>query len=129
MDVLISPQGLPGASGIVGDLAWNTGAALLGAQENLGGFYISKPFTANAVASGAIAQSAPTVDAAFMIMSYVGGATTQIGSVTFSAGSNVGVISFLPGLSLIAQGSVIGLIAPSTPDATLALVSITVASL
>ena len=131
VNVLITPQGISGLNGIVGDLAWGTNEATFNNAENIGGFYIAKPFVASSLASGAICQIPATSTAVFTIYSATVTAnvltSVAIGTVTFAAGQYVGTVAITA--PAINQYAVIYITAPPTADATLALVSITVASL
>ena len=125
--VMISPQGVRGRDGIVGDLGWNTGQAALISGEMLGGFVIAKAFVLSAANSFAYAHTPATAEAVFLIFSEVAGVSTQIGTVTFAPGSYVGVVTL--SATAAAQGAWINIVAPNPADATLALVAITLASL
>jgi hypothetical protein len=75
-------------------------------------------FTISAANSAAQATVVATAQTIFLIRR----GATQIGTITFSAGSAVGVVAIT--LPTIAQNDFVTIVAPSTPDATLANIAI-----
>lgn len=80
--------------------------------------------------SQAYAITAPAAQAVFVVNRLVSGTPTQIGTVTFAAGSNTGVFASTSGAAYTASpGNVIQIQAPATADSSMASVSITLLGL
>jgi hypothetical protein len=85
---------------------------------------MSLMFPANALGSFADDIVNATATAVFIINKISGGVTTEIGTLTFSPGSSTGVFAVSTPVTFN-PGDIFQIVAPATPDATLAGVSAT----
>jgi hypothetical protein len=97
---------------------------LLKAGELLGTAVYSRNVTwLSGVAGDAVTSLLPAhAPAVFTMVAVVGGSPTTVGTITFAAGSMVGVVAWTSGFVLVA-GAPLKLYAPAAADSTLADIS------
>jgi hypothetical protein len=96
-------------------------------SETVWDFVAPRGFTIPSGASGAaVAGVAATGSTTYTLAKTSGGVTTTIGTITWAASGTVGTVSITANTTFIA-GDVLSLTAPSTADATLANIAVTLA--